>query len=191
MLQRFVTLVLLACLVVVLSSGREQGSPAARRAARPRSTLARHARRSGQGPGRSASLAISHDGGCQRALHEPVVRRHVGKLATGEFLPVRDQVSSALGRAADSHSQGQRRPRREPREYPHTAFENSQLTQLKQVIDHKDRNGFARTYKESLTVCYSCHKAADKPYLRLQVPAEPITRIINFDPTADRPLGGQ
>jgi hypothetical protein len=62
------------------------------------------------------------------------------------------------------------------------AFENSQLTQLKQVIDRKDQPGFERVYKESLTVCYSCHKAADKPYLRPRVPAEPQTRIIEFDP---------
>jgi hypothetical protein len=68
------------------------------------------------------------------------------------------------------------------------AFENSQLTQLKQVIDRKDRPGFERLYKESLTVCYSCHKAADKPYLRPQVPAEPATRVMNFDPKADWPL---
>jgi hypothetical protein len=67
------------------------------------------------------------------------------------------------------------------------AFENSQLTQLKQVIDRKDRPGFERLYKESLTVCYSCHKAADKPYLRPQVPAEPATRVMNFDPKADWP----
>jgi hypothetical protein len=68
------------------------------------------------------------------------------------------------------------------------AFENSQLTQLKQVIDRKDNGGFARIYKESLTVCYSCHKAADKPYLRPQVPTEPASRIVNFDPNADWPL---
>jgi hypothetical protein len=68
------------------------------------------------------------------------------------------------------------------------AFENSQLAQLKQVIAHKDRTGFERTYKESLTVCYSCHKAADKSFLRPQVPTEPASRIMNFDPRADWPL---
>lgn len=68
------------------------------------------------------------------------------------------------------------------------AFERSQLAQLKQAIDRKDAPGFERTYQESLTVCYSCHKAADKPYLRPQVPTEPASRIMNFDPKADRPL---
>src|SRR5262245_55762874 len=68
------------------------------------------------------------------------------------------------------------------------AFENSQLTQLKQVIDRKDRAGFERLYKENLTVCYSCHKAVDKPYLKPQVPTEPSTQVLNFDPKADWPL---
>ncbi len=68
------------------------------------------------------------------------------------------------------------------------AFENSQLTQLKKTIDGKDKAGFEKVYKESLTVCFSCHKAADKPYLRPQVPTEPASRIMNFDPKADWPL---
>ena len=68
------------------------------------------------------------------------------------------------------------------------AFENSQLTALKRSIDGKDRGAFEQVYRESLTACYSCHKASDKPYLRPQVPAEPETRIINFDPGAEWPL---
>src|SRR6516164_2601512 len=60
------------------------------------------------------------------------------------------------------------------------AFENSQLTQLKQTIDGKDKAAFETRYKECLTVCYSCHTAADKPYLRLQVPTQPASRIISF-----------
>lgn len=68
------------------------------------------------------------------------------------------------------------------------AFENTQLTQLKQAVDGKDGAGFERLYKESLTVCYSCHKAADKPYLRPRVPVDPASRIMNFDPKADWPL---
>lgn len=68
------------------------------------------------------------------------------------------------------------------------AFENSQLTELKKAIDGKDRASFERVYRTSLETCYSCHKAADKPYLRPRIPAEPETRIINFDPKADWPL---
>jgi hypothetical protein len=69
-----------------------------------------------------------------------------------------------------------------------TAFENSQLTQLKQTIDRKDRSGFEAVYRASLTVCYSCHTAVDKPYLRPQIPTEPPSRIMNFDPKAEWPL---
>ena len=68
------------------------------------------------------------------------------------------------------------------------AFENSQLTQLKSAIAGKDKAVFEKIYKESLTVCYSCHKAADKPYLRPQIPSEPASPIMNFDPRADWPL---
>jgi hypothetical protein len=68
------------------------------------------------------------------------------------------------------------------------AFENSQLTQLKQMIDGKNRGAFEQVYKDSLTICYSCHKASDKPYLRPQIPTEPETRIINFDPKSRWPL---
>lgn len=68
------------------------------------------------------------------------------------------------------------------------AFEKSQLTQLKQVIDHKNKDGFERIYKETLTACYACHKASDKPFLRPRVPDEPASRVINFDPNANWPL---
>jgi hypothetical protein len=68
------------------------------------------------------------------------------------------------------------------------AFENSQLTELKRTVDRKDRSAFEAVYKVSLTVCYSCHKAADKPYLRPQIPTEPPSRIMNFDPKAEWPL---
>jgi hypothetical protein len=68
------------------------------------------------------------------------------------------------------------------------AFENSQLAQLKKTIDGKDKASFEKVHKESLTVCHSCHKAADKPYLRVQIPTEPASRIINFDPKAKWPL---
>jgi hypothetical protein len=68
------------------------------------------------------------------------------------------------------------------------AFENGQLTQLKQAVDRKDKLGFEAVYRESLSICYACHKASDKPYLRPQVPKVPEAGIINFDPKADWPL---
>jgi hypothetical protein len=68
------------------------------------------------------------------------------------------------------------------------AFENSHLKPLKVTIDGKDAPGFEQAYRVSLTGCYSCHKAADKPFLRPKVPAEPASPIVNFDPGADWPL---
>jgi hypothetical protein len=68
------------------------------------------------------------------------------------------------------------------------AFENSHLKPLKGSIDGKDTAGFEQAYKVSLTGCYSCHKAADKPFLRPRVPAEPASPIVNFDPRADWPM---
>ena len=67
------------------------------------------------------------------------------------------------------------------------AFENSQLTQLKATIDRKDRAGFETALQGGLTMCYSCHKAADKPYLRPRIPDAADTRIINVDPKAEWP----
>ncbi len=68
------------------------------------------------------------------------------------------------------------------------AFENSQLTELRKTIENRDRPAFERMYRTSLEMCYSCHKASDKPYLRPRIPDEPETRILNFDPEADWPL---
>jgi hypothetical protein len=67
------------------------------------------------------------------------------------------------------------------------AFDNSQLLQLKGTIDRKDVAGFERVYKDALTMCYSCHKAADKPYLRPRIPDARDSSIINFDSTASWP----
>jgi hypothetical protein len=68
------------------------------------------------------------------------------------------------------------------------AFDMTQLTQLKTSVDRKDKAAFTTLYRESLTMCYACHKASDKPYLRPQIPTAPASPIINFDPKADWPL---
>jgi hypothetical protein len=35
--------------------------------------------------------------------------------------------------------------------------------------------------------CYSCHQAAEKPYLRPRIPEQPEVRILTFDPNATGP----
>jgi hypothetical protein len=67
------------------------------------------------------------------------------------------------------------------------AFENTQLAQLKKAVDGHDPGAFQAVYRDSLTACYGCHKASDKPYLRPRVPGSPASNIINFDPKADWP----
>jgi hypothetical protein len=67
------------------------------------------------------------------------------------------------------------------------AFENSPWTQLKDAIAAKDAAAFDKTYRFTLETCYGCHKASDKPFIRLQIPSQPETPIVNFDPSATWP----
>ena len=66
-------------------------------------------------------------------------------------------------------------------------FENGPLKQLQEAITGHDKAAFEKTYRTSMETCYSCHKAADKPFLRLQIPTRPETPIMNFDPHANWP----
>jgi hypothetical protein len=67
------------------------------------------------------------------------------------------------------------------------SLENSPLKQLGESIKAKDRPAFEKAYRFTLEGCYSCHKAADKPYLKPQIPTAPALPIVNFDPQADWP----
>jgi hypothetical protein len=67
------------------------------------------------------------------------------------------------------------------------AFENTPLKQLEDSIKAKDRTEFENAYRFTLETCYACHKAADKPFIHPQIPAQPEVQIINFDPKADWP----
>jgi hypothetical protein len=66
-------------------------------------------------------------------------------------------------------------------------FENGPLKQLQEAIAAHDPAAFEKTYRTSMETCYGCHKAADKPFLRLQIPSRPETPLINFDPHATWP----
>jgi hypothetical protein len=67
------------------------------------------------------------------------------------------------------------------------AVDNTPLTQMKEAIARKDRKRCIKLYDDTLSGCYACHKASDKPYLRPRVPAAPEARVINFDPKATKP----
>lgn len=64
------------------------------------------------------------------------------------------------------------------------AMENGPLKQLGEAIQAKVLEDFEKAYRFSLETCYACHKASDKPYIRPQIPTQPETSIINFDPNA-------
>jgi hypothetical protein len=67
------------------------------------------------------------------------------------------------------------------------SVENSPLKQLQDAIAAKDKAGFEKAYRFTLEGCYTCHKASDKPFLRPQIPTQPDTHTINFDPKATWP----
>jgi hypothetical protein len=67
------------------------------------------------------------------------------------------------------------------------AFENAPLKQVQDAIAAKDKTAFEKAYRFSLETCYACHKAADKPFLRPQIPTAPAVSNINFDPAATWP----
>jgi len=67
------------------------------------------------------------------------------------------------------------------------AMENGPLKDLGEAIAANDSAAFERAYRVTMETCYACHKAADKPFLRPQIPTEPESPIINFDPAADWP----
>lgn len=66
-------------------------------------------------------------------------------------------------------------------------FENGPFRHLHEAIAAKDGPAFEKQYRTSMETCYGCHKAADKPYLRPQIPDHPESPIVNFDPAADWP----
>ena len=53
---------------------------------------------------------------------------------------------------------------------------------LQKTIDAKNAADFSEAYRQALGGCYSCHVAAEKPFLRLRVPEQPEVRIIDFAP---------
>jgi hypothetical protein len=67
------------------------------------------------------------------------------------------------------------------------AVDSTGLAEIGKAIAGRSSEGFTRAYRQTLEGCYSCHRAADKPYLRPRIPDQPESRIINFDPGATWP----
>jgi hypothetical protein len=66
-------------------------------------------------------------------------------------------------------------------------IDNGTLPKVHNAIAMKDSKEFAVEYKRLLEECYSCHKAAARPYIRPMVPLSGAQPIVNLDPTATWP----
>jgi hypothetical protein len=66
-------------------------------------------------------------------------------------------------------------------------IDNGTLPLVRKAIEAKDSKQFAEQYKHLLEDCYSCHKAALRPYLRPMVPVSGAQPILNLDPAATWP----
>ena len=66
-------------------------------------------------------------------------------------------------------------------------IDNGTLPKVRKAIEMKDSKEFTVQYKRLLEECYSCHKAAARPYLRPMVPVSGAQPILNLDPEATWP----
>ena len=67
------------------------------------------------------------------------------------------------------------------------ALDNTFLSQIQKSIELTNSEQFGAAYRQTLEACYTCHKTAEKPFIRLQIPETPEARMINFDPDATWP----
>ena len=67
------------------------------------------------------------------------------------------------------------------------AVDNSLLNEIQKAIDARDTVKFTNSYRLTIEGCYSCHKASEKPFIRVQIPIQPEVHNINFDPNAKWP----
>src|SRR5262249_42492782 len=56
------------------------------------------------------------------------------------------------------------------------------LAETKAAIGAKDKKKFEDAYTHVMSGCYSCHVAAEKPFLRPHIPEAPATRLIDMTP---------
>jgi hypothetical protein len=61
-------------------------------------------------------------------------------------------------------------------------IEDSGLASLKKAVDGHDSVAFETAYRAMLGQCLSCHVAAEKPFLRPQVPSSPPSALIDMRP---------
>ena len=60
--------------------------------------------------------------------------------------------------------------------------EDGGIANIKAAIDKHDSGGVEAAYKQMLGQCIACHEAAEKPFLRPQVPSAPPSPLIDMKP---------
>jgi hypothetical protein len=61
-------------------------------------------------------------------------------------------------------------------------IEKSAFEDLHKSISEKNAERFRDSYKQMLDSCYACHLTSGKPFLKLQIPAQPPEPLIRFAP---------
>ena len=61
-------------------------------------------------------------------------------------------------------------------------LETSTLKDLDQAVKAKDKGKFTAAYKLQMEGCMACHRATNKPYIRLHIPEKPDAGILEFRP---------
>jgi hypothetical protein len=63
-------------------------------------------------------------------------------------------------------------------------IEATGLAEIKASIERRDLGNFEAAYRNTMALCYGCHVAAEKPYLRPHIPETPATHMIDLRPAA-------
>lgn len=56
--------------------------------------------------------------------------------------------------------------------------EKAGLAPIKAAIGARDGAAFEKAYRQMLNECYACHTAAEKPYLRPEIPQTPASHLM-------------
>jgi hypothetical protein len=61
-------------------------------------------------------------------------------------------------------------------------LETSTFKDLEQAVKGRDKEKFPAAYKAQLEGCMACHRASNKPFIRLRVPEKADSNILEFKP---------
>ena len=62
------------------------------------------------------------------------------------------------------------------------SFEHGGVDAIRSTLEKKDTKAFESAYKSALGLCHSCHIAAEKPFLKPEIPKQPAARLIRMEP---------